>query len=61
MPLDIIRHVVIEEACDSFDIVMLDINGDEYNRFHFDQEDTKRDLVKLFEFLGYDASYEEIY
>jgi len=61
MESNIVRRVVIEEASDSLDIVLLDMEGNPTARFHSPEEEPKIGLVKLFETLGINASYEEIY
>jgi hypothetical protein len=55
--------IVIEESNDGFDILIGE--EDENNgqvRFHFNQEDTKEELVAAFRALGFDnVSYEEVF
>lgn len=55
-----IDSVVIEEENDGFSIV-IKYDGGKENRFRFDQEDSKELLVNVFEQLGFNAAYEEIY
>lgn len=54
------KTIRIEEACDSFTIVIVHEDGLE-ERFHFDQEDDKTSLVDVFEKLGFKTKYEEAY
>jgi hypothetical protein len=52
-------HVIISEACDGFSLIV--VKEDNRLRFHFDQEDTKEDLVKFFKAIGITSEYEEDY
>lgn len=53
-------RVVIAEAYDGFDIILHNIDGEEVSHHHFDQEDSVKGLVGVFEELGIPASYEEV-
>ena len=55
-----IDSIGIEEDSDGFSIVINYENEKEY-RFRFEQEDSKKLLVNVFERLGFNATYEEIY
>lgn len=52
------KTIRIEDTYDSFDIVVID--GDKEKRFHFDQEDDHKGLVKVFKALGFKAKWEEV-
>lgn len=52
--------IKIEEFYDGFAIILIDPHNKE-TQYHFDQEDTHRNLVDVFYALGYrNVSYEEI-
>ena len=55
-----IDSIVIEEENDGFSIV-IKYDGGKEKRFRFDQEDSKELLVNVFEQLGFNSTYEEIY
>ena len=55
-----IDSIGIEEDSDGFSIVINYEGGKEY-RFRFEQEDSKKLLVNVFERLGFNSTYEEIY
>lgn len=58
--MDDVEKIVICEECDGFDIFILHSSGS-HTKFSFNQEDSKQDLVKVFQFLGYKSEYEEVY
>ena len=55
-----VDSIVIEEYSDGFSIV-IKYEGGKESRFYFDQEDSKELLVNVFEQLGFNVTYEEIY
>jgi hypothetical protein len=57
--MDIVK-VRIEDYCDGFAVILIDKDGLE-ERFRFDQEDTREELVAAFKKLGIKAEYKEIY
>jgi len=52
-------RVKILDSYDGFDI-LVEQDGSKF-QWHFDQEDTRENLVKVFEKLGIEASYKEVY
>lgn len=52
--------VRIEDYCDGFAIVVITNNTKE-KRFAFDQEDNRKALKDMFEYIGIEAKYEEVY
>lgn len=53
--------IVIEDLYDGFYIVLIDSVTKEETRYHFDQEDSLEDMVKVFKKLGFnDVHYEEV-
>ena len=54
-------RVSIQEECDGFVIVFSDASGVETRRWRFDQEDNKANLVDVFESMGIETTYEEVY
>ena len=53
-------YVKVEEHYDRFDILVCNNDGTVVKEYGFDQEDSVKDLVKVFEFLDWDAVYEEV-
>lgn len=53
--------VVILEACDGFTIVLTEEGNPCSTHFWFNQEDDKKNLVDVFNRLGFEATYEEDY
>lgn len=52
--------IKVLEMCDAFEILIINDDGTR-KRFYFDQEDDKKSLVNMFEYLGFKAEYEEVY
>lgn len=53
--------VIVLEACDGFTILVQDEAGRNLKRTWCSQEDTVEELVDVFQFLGFESSYEEDY
>lgn len=53
--------VIISEACDGFTIILDEHPELDAERYWFDQEEDKKNLVNVFKRLGYEAEYEEDY
>ena len=53
--------VVVLEACDGFTVLIKDDVGRDLKRTWFSQEDTVEGLTEVFEFLGFESSFEEDY
>ena len=53
--------VVVLEACDGFTILIQDDEGRKLKRARFSQEETVEGLTEVFEFLGFESSFEEDY
>lgn len=55
-----VKKIVIEDYCDGFAIIIK--SDDEGQRFHFEQDDDNREkLADIFQSLGFDVEYEEVY
>ena len=52
-------RVIIEEECDGFRIIVSD--GLSRKSWHFDQEDSISAITEVFEELGFESEYEEVY
>ena len=53
--------VIISEACDGFTIILTEDDNTSPKYYRFGQEDTKEELVDVFNSLGFEAMYEEDY
>lgn len=54
--------IKIEEYCDSFRILIKNTQQGEWKNFLFSEEDTKENLVKVFNYLGFEeVSHEDAY
>lgn len=53
--------VVVLQACDGFTVLIQDDTGRNLKRTSFSQEETVEGLTKVFEFLGFESSFEEDY